>query len=288
MATLNSIEIPSSASGTYESLTLQTAGTWYIKPRCQKYKITARLSEGADSVIAQVGSGIGVEVTQGDAPLTIYLQADCDENTTAVADYSDCFFVEGVLRGGGSTAGLNLTFNAPLNLSSGNVTLDLANDLQVLNGNLTLKLTSNSDFLQLSQLVQSLSGGIEWMGKSQNTNAQVSQDHTLLTTYIQTISGRAPKVGDLVLTADTPPYGWIYTNTYDAHTGQVTGQDWETIGTTAVNIATQNTVGLVKGSDTININIDGSANLNFGALFYQPGQSIPQGQWRLSPIAQNP
>ena len=66
------------------------------------------------------------------------------------------------------------------------------------------------------------------------------------------------------------------------------GQDWETIGTTAVNIATQTTVGLVKGSDTININIDGSANLNFSALFYQPGQSIPHGQWRLSPIAPNP
>lgn len=288
MATLNSIEIPSSKSGTYESLTLPTAGTWFIKPRCQQYRITASLSEGADSRIAQVGSGIGVEVTQGDAPLTIYLQADCDENTTAVADYSDCFFVEGVLRGGGSTAGLNLTFNAPLNLNGGNVTLDLASDLQVLNGNLTLKLTSNQDFIRLAQLAQSAVGGIVWMGKVPNTNAEVEANPSLLTNYIQTITGEAPKVGNLLLTSDTPPYGWIYTNTYDSQTGQITGQVWDTIGTTAVSIATQDTVGLVKGSNTIQIGVDGSANLNFSALFYQQGQSIPQGQWRLSPITPNP
>ena len=284
MATLQSIEIPSIASGTYKSLTLQTAGTWFIKPRCQKYTLTGRLSEGADSLISQEGVGLNVKVAQADAPLTIYLQADCDENTTAKADYSDCFFEVGAEGEGGGGGGTTYSFSAPLKVTGGNVVLNLANDLQVSSGNLTLKLTSNSDFIQLSQLVQGLTGGIEWIGKTTETNAQVEANHTLLTTYIQTISGRAPKVGDLVLTADTPPHGWIYTNTYDATTGQVTGQDWETIGTTAVDIATQTTVGLVKGSDTITINIDGSANLNFSALFYQQGQSIPQGEWRLSPM----
>lgn len=288
MATLNSIEVPSIASGTYESLTLPTAGTWYIKPRCQKYTLTVRLSEGADSLISQEGVGLNVKVSQADAPLTIYLQADCAENTTAKADYSDCFFDAGAEGEGGGGGGTTYSFSAPLQATGGNVSLNLASDLQVSSVRFPLELTSNSDFIQLAQLVQSLTGGIEWMGKTTYTNAQVSQNHTLLTTYIQTISGRAPKVGDLVLTADTPPYGWIYTNTYNPGSGQITGQDWETIGTTAVDIATQSTVGLVKGSDTININIDGSANLNFSALFYQQGQSIPQGEWRLSPITPNP
>lgn len=95
MATLNSIEVPSDKSGTYESLTLQTAGTWFIKPRCKQYKIIGRLSEGAESIMTQVGAGLNIKVSQADAPLTIYLQASCDENTTAIADYSDFFFEVG-------------------------------------------------------------------------------------------------------------------------------------------------------------------------------------------------
>ena len=156
MATLNSIEIPSIASGTYKSLTLQTAGTWFIKPRCQKYTLTGRLSEGADSLISQEGVGLNVKVSQADAPLTIYLQADCEENVTAKADYSDCFFESGAEGEGGGGGGTTYSFSAPLKATGGNVSLNLANDLQVSSEKLTLAITNNSDFQNLQTSVQTL------------------------------------------------------------------------------------------------------------------------------------
>lgn len=158
MATLNSIEVPSIASGTYESLTLPTAGTWFIKPRCQKYTLTGRLSEGADSLISQEGVGLNVKVSQADAPLTIYLQADCAENTTAKADYSDCFFEVGAEGEGGGGGGTTYSFSAPLQETGGNVSLGIKNDLKVETGNLTLDLNNNTDFQNLNNAVVKLTG----------------------------------------------------------------------------------------------------------------------------------
>lgn len=156
MAKLNSIEVPSIASGTYESLTLPTAGTYFIKPRYQKYTLTGRLSEGADSFISQEGVGLNVKVSQADAPLTIYLQADCAENTTAKADYSDCFFEVGAEGEGGGGGGTTYSFSAPLQVTGGNVNLNLASDLQVKNGNLSLKLSGNQEFVDISNSIPTL------------------------------------------------------------------------------------------------------------------------------------
>lgn len=273
--------------GVPQEIPLRGGSTWYFKPQSQNQIIRVSLNQSMNNPYTSTDYENGIiPVSLGASGGSAWVECvELAGAPTCNVLYSNVFGINLSVSGGG---GGSYVFTAPLEEVSGSVGLNLASDLQVSNGNLTLNLTSNSDFIQLSQLVQSLTGGIEWMGKTTDTNAQVDANHTLLTTYIQTISGRAPKIGDLVLTADTPPYGWIYTNTYDPSSGQVTGQDWETIGTTAVSIATQTTVGLVKGSNTITINIDGSANLNFGALFYQQGQSIPQGQWRLSPITPNP
>ena len=170
MATLNSIEVPSIASGTYESLTLPTAGTWFIKPRCQKYTLTGRLSEGADSLISQEGVGLNVKVSQADAPLTIYLQADCAENTTAKADYSDCFFEVGAEGEGGGGGGTTYSFSAPLQETGGNVSLGIKNDLKVETGNLTLDLNNNTDFQNLNNAVVKLTGNQDIAGNKTFTS----------------------------------------------------------------------------------------------------------------------
>lgn len=272
--------------GVPQELSLGGGSVWYFKPQSPNQIIRVSLNPSMDNPWTSTNYKNGIIPVSVDANGE-NVWVECVELAgapTCNVLYSNVFGINLSVSGGGGS----YTFTAPLSEAGGSVGLNLAGDLQVLNDNLTLKLTSNSDFIKLSQLVQSLTGGIEWMGKTTDTNAQVEANHTLLTDYIQTLSGRAPKIGDLVLTADTPPYGWIYTNTYDPASGQITGQDWETIGTTAVSIATQSTVGLVKGSSTINIGIDGSANLNFDALFYQQGETIPQGQWRLSPITPNP
>lgn len=273
--------------GIPQEIPLGGGSTWYFKPQSPNQIIRVSLNQSMNNPWTSTNYKDGIiPVSLGTGGGSVWVECvDLANAPTCNVFYSNTFGINLSVTGGG---GGSYTFTAPLSEVGGSVGLSLASDLQVLNDNLTLSLTNNTDFIQLAQIVQSLTGGIEWMGKTTDTNAQVEANHTLLTTYIQTISGRAPKIGDLVLTADTPPYGWIYTNTYDPTSGQVTGQDWETIGTTAVSIATQNTVGLVKGSNTIQIGVDGSANLNFSSIFYQQGQSIPQGEWRLSPVTPNP
>lgn len=57
---------------------------------------------------------------------------------------------------GGGGGGGSYAFSAPLNESGGNVSLNLANDLQVSNNNLTLRLSSNPDFEGVANSIPTL------------------------------------------------------------------------------------------------------------------------------------
>lgn len=258
--TIETIEVPSyeTIPAEYEEIRLDV-GEWNIFPNSPNYKLTARLTQGSDAVIVQSGRGIFVKVNT--AQTSVFLQADCPKDTTCKATYTNSFFFSsgGVGGSGGGGGGGSYAFSAPLNESGGNVSLNLANDLQVSGGNLTLDLQNNSDFSSLSSLVQSLTSGVEIIGQIPKPNAEVSVDTNLLTLFVNTEKGRAPRGGDVILTTEAnsnPAYVWLYTST----------GAWAGIGTAGAGIATQATLGLIKGSSTISIASDGTASVNGVAL----------------------
>lgn len=181
----------------------------------------------------------------------------CMANSPASAVLNDFFFRNKVIvskgGGGGGGGGTSYTFSLPLRDNNTNVVLDIENDLQVVGGKLTLDLNNNTDFSQLADLVSSLTSGVEIIGKIPNTNVEVTANTTLITNYVQQEKSRAPRGGDVVLTteANSPSFVWIFTS----------NGAWSGLGTTGAGIATNTTVGLIKGSSTLNIASDGTANV---------------------------
>lgn len=137
----NSIEIPSIESGTYESVELTEAGNWYIKSVSSNYQLVGSLSEGADATFTQDGRGINCLVKT--APVTIYLQADCQNGTTIKGVYGN-FFFDKLKSGNGGGSGGSYNFNAPLSESGGNVDLNISSDFTIDGNNLSLDTSANS------------------------------------------------------------------------------------------------------------------------------------------------
>lgn len=243
--------------GAPQEVSLAEQGVWYFKPQSPNQVIRASLNQSMNNPWSSKDFGGKLPVSVGASGLTIWIEVvELAGAPTCQVFYTNAFGQSFFSQGGGSG---NYTFSSPLSATNSNVVLNIANDLQVSGGNLTLDLQNNSDFSSLSSLVQSLTSGVEIIGQIPNSNAEVLANTDLLTLFVDTEKGRAPRGGDVILTTEAnsnPAYVWLYTST----------GAWAGIGTAGAGIATQNTLGLIKGSSTISIASDGTASVNGVAL----------------------
>lgn len=85
---------------------------------------------------------------------------------------------------------------------------------------------------ELINLVQSLQGGITFIGVISNTKDEVEANPDLLSQFVQTTAGRAARNGDFVKTSDS--YGFIFN-----------GTDWRNFGQVSISVATTTQAGIV-------------------------------------------
>ena len=146
---------------------------------------------------------------------------------------------------------VRVNVESPLKNDNGNVTLEIKSDLKIDNNKLTLNLVNNEEFTNLKQKVDSVSNPINIIGTADETNENTNSG--TLTAYVKstTVPSRDPKAGDMVFTNDNPAYIWMYT----------AKKTWISMGRSGVNVASRTQLGVIKGSDTINIAGDGVASV---------------------------
>lgn len=85
---------------------------------------------------------------------------------------------------------------------------------------------------ELLNLIQSLQGGIHFVGVISNTKQECEQNMQLLTDFVQAEESRAPRNGDFIKTSDS--FGFIYN-----------GTNWINFGQVSISIATTTTAGIM-------------------------------------------
>lgn len=244
--------------GVPQQVSLSQSGMWYFKPQSPNQIIQVSLNESMNNPWSSKDFMGGVIPVPVSTSLEVWVAVvELNQAPTCNVIYTNSFGLAFFNLGGGSGT---YTFASPLANNNGNISLNLASDLALSGSDLTLSLLNNSDFIALSQLVQSLTGGVSIVGKTTNTNAEVTANKQLLTDYVNSIRPNGVRVGDTVFTADQPPYVWTYTNVYNQQ-GAITGQEWIGLGTIGAGIATQNTLGLVMGSNTISVATSGALSV---------------------------
>lgn len=192
----------------------------------------------------------------------------CMANTPASAILNDFFFRNKIIvlgsggGGGGVGGGTTYSFSSPLQLTGSDVSISLSSDFKLSSNSLALDLQNNQDFTDLVGLVNSIANSDEQIGQISSTNADVTSNTQLLTTYVQQEKQRTPRNGDVVYTSDNPSYKWIFTDI-----------GWVNLGVSGIGIATNSTLGLVKGSNTITIGSDGSASVE-GVVLTSGNQNV--------------
>lgn len=111
------------------------------------------------------------------------------------------------------------------------------------------KANANAQVGDLQGQINQIKGVPHSYGEIQKTNAEITADKTLLTIHVESIKGVAVVNGDLVYDLDN--HEWEYNGTTWVDNGE-----WK-----QTQIATASEVGVVKGSDDILIDLDGSVEV---------------------------
>ena len=85
---------------------------------------------------------------------------------------------------------------------------------------------------ELENLIQSLQGGLHFVGVISNTKQECETNSQLLTDFVQTEEQRKPRNGDFIKTSDS--FGFIYN-----------GTSWINFGQVSISIATTTTAGIM-------------------------------------------
>lgn len=90
---------------------------------------------------------------------------------------------------------------------------------------------------ELENLIQSLQGGIHFVGVISNSKQECETNPQLLTNFVQTQESRTPRNGDFIKTNDS--FGFIYN-----------GTNWINFGQVSISIATTTTAGIMMFGTT--------------------------------------